>query len=154
MKKEELQRWVNYALENKSLILFDAAYEAYVTEDDVPRSIFEIEGAKSCAIEFRSYSKNAGFTGLRCSYTVVPKELKTKASSGTYVSLNQLWLRRQSTKFNGTAYIIQRAAEAVYSPEGKEEVKGLVNYYLENAKTIREGLREKGWTDVYKRQEE
>jgi LL-diaminopimelate aminotransferase len=146
MKKEELQRWVNYALENKSLILFDAAYEAYVTEDDVPRSIFEIEGAKSCAIEFRSYSKNAGFTGLRCSYTVVPKELKTKASSGTYVSLNQLWLRRQSTKFNGTAYIIQRAAEAVYSPEGKEEVKGLVNYYLENAKTIREGLREKGWT--------
>ncbi|HBX44784.1 LL-diaminopimelate aminotransferase [Limibacterium fermenti] len=146
MTRAQLKKWVDYALENESLILFDAAYEAYITEDDIPHSIFEIEGAKSCAIEFRSFSKNAGFTGLRCSYTVVPKALKTVTSTKKEVSLNALWRRRQSTKFNGTAYIIQRAAEAVYSPEGRKEVRSMVDYYMQNAAIIREGLAEKGWT--------
>lgn len=146
MKKEELKRWVDYALENQSLILFDAAYEAYITEKDIPHSIYEIEGAQMCAIEFRSYSKNAGFTGVRCSYTVVPEALKVKSSDGIEIKLNRLWFRRQSTKFNGTAYLIQRAAEAIYSSEGKKEIRGLVDYYMENAKTIHEALTQKGWT--------
>lgn len=146
MTKTELQKWVDYALENESLILFDAAYEAYITEEDVPHSIYEIENAKRCAIEFRSYSKNAGFTGVRCSYTVVPEGLKTRTSDGKEVLVNRLWNRRQSTKFNGTAYIIQRGAEAVYSPEGKRETKSMVNYYMQNARIIRSGLEEKGWT--------
>lgn len=146
MKKEELAKWVAYANANKSLILFDAAYEAFITEDNVPHSIFEIEGAETCAIEFRSFSKNAGFTGVRCSYTVVPKALKTIASNGKEISFHALWNRRQSTKFNGTPYIVQRAAEAVYSPEGQKETRALVDYYMENAKTIRDGLVAKGWT--------
>lgn len=145
MTKPQLKQWVDYALENKSLILFDAAYEAFITEDDIPHSIFEIEGAEQCAIEFRSFSKNAGFTGLRCSYTVVPKSLKTHTSDGREVSLHSLWNRRQSTKFNGTPYIVQRAAEAVYSPEGQKEIREMVNYYMQNAAIIRSALLSKGW---------
>ena len=145
MTKPQLKQWVDYALKHRSLILFDAAYEAFVTEDDIPRSIFEIEGADRCAIEFRSFSKNAGFTGLRCSYTVVPKALKTIASDGREVSLHKLWNRRQSTKFNGVPYIVQRAAEAVYSPEGQQQTREMVEYYMQNARIIREGLLSKGW---------
>ncbi len=145
MTKPQLKQWVDYALKHRSLILFDAAYEAFVTEDDIPRSIFEIEGADRCAIEFRSFSKNAGFTGLRCSYTVVPKALKTIASDGREVSLHKLWNRRQSTKFNGVPYIVQRAAEAVYSPEGQQQTREMVEYYMQNARIIREGLLLKGW---------
>ena len=146
MKREKLKQWVDWALSNNSLILFDAAYEAYIMDKDVPRSIFEIENADKCAIEFRSFSKNAGFTGLRCSYTVVPKALKTITSNGIEESLNLLWSRRQSTKFNGTPYIVQRAAEAVYSPEGQKEVAELVSYYMNNASLIRNSLLNKGWT--------
>jgi len=146
MTRTELKKWVDWALEHDSLLLFDAAYEAYIQDESIPRSIYEIENAARCAIEFRSYSKNAGFTGMRCSYTVVPKALTTKVSSGEVVSLNDLWSRRQSTKFNGTAYIIQRAAEAVYSPQGQAEVSMMVSYYMQNAAIIREGLIEKGFT--------
>ena len=146
MNREQLKQWVDYALENRSLILFDAAYEAFIQDEDIPRSVYEIEGAKECAIEFRSFSKNAGFTGLRCSYTIVPKALTAKTSEGNDVSVHGLWNRRQSTKFNGTPYIVQRAAEAVYSPEGQEEVHGMVSYYMRNAQMIRNGLAEKGWT--------
>lgn len=146
MKRTELKKWVDYALENNSLILFDAAYEAYIVEEDIPHSIFEIEGAKSCAIEFRSFSKNAAFTGVRCSYAVVPFDLKSRTSGGETVSLNKLWNRRQSTKFNGTPYITQRAAEAVYSPEGQRQTREMVDYYMRNAAVIRDGLLSKGWT--------
>jgi LL-diaminopimelate aminotransferase len=138
--KEELKEWVDYAISNRAVILFDAAYEAYITDPLIPHSIYEIPGADECAIEFRSFSKNAGFTGLRCSYTVIPKRLKV---GGT--SLNSLWNRRHSTKFNGTPYIVQLAAASVYTPEGKAETRGLVEYYLENAKIIREGLKEAGF---------
>lgn len=144
LTKSELKVWVDYALENKALILFDSAYEAYITEDDVPHSIYEIEGAKKVAIEFRSFSKTAGFTGTRCAYTVVPKDLMAYTSKGEKVSLNKLWNRRHTTKFNGVPYIIQRAAEACYSPEGKKQVKDTIEYYLNNAKIIREGLTEQG----------
>lgn len=146
MTKSELAKWVNWALENESLILFDAAYEAYIQDANLPRSIYELENAKRCAIEFRSFSKNAGFTGLRCSYTVVPKELKVRASNGDMVSLHGLWNRRQSTKFNGTPYIVQRAAEAVYSPQGQQETREMVAYYMQNATVIREGLIGRGFT--------
>ncbi len=146
MTKPELKKWVDWALENESLILFDAAYEAYVQDDNLPKSIYEIENAQRCAIEFRSFSKNAGFTGLRCSYTVVPKSLKVRAYNGEMISLHGLWNRRQSTKFNGTAYIVQRAAEAVYSPQGQQETREMVAYYMRNAGIIREGLTCKGWT--------
>lgn len=146
MNRQQLKQWVEYALENKSLILFDAAYEAFIRDEEVPRSIYEIEGATACAIEFRSFSKNAGFTGLRCSYTVVPKALVARSVEGDEVSVHGLWNRRQSTKFNGTPYIVQKAAEAVYSPEGQQEVGEMVAYYMRNAKMIREGLKEKGWT--------
>jgi len=146
LKKEELKAWVDYALENKSVILFDAAYEAFITEDNVPHSIYEIEGAKKVAIEFRSFSKTAGFTGLRCAYTVVPKELKGYTELGEEVSINSLWNRRQCTKFNGVSYVIQKGAEAVYSEEGQEEIKNNIKYYLENARIIREGLQEAGYT--------
>ena len=146
MTKEELKKWVDWALEHGSIILFDAAYEAYVQDENIPRSIYEIDGAEQCAIEFRSFSKNAGFTGVRCSYTVVPKSLKTKASNGEEVSLNNLWSRRQSTKFNGTTYIVQRAAEAVYSLQGQKEMQEMVAYYMQNAQMIRNGLIKKGWT--------
>lgn len=144
--KEHLQKWVDYAKANNSIILFDAAYEAFITAPSLPHSIYEIEGAKECAIEFRSFSKNAGFTGTRCAFTVVPKNLKGKASDGSDVEIWNLWNRRQSTKFNGVSYIVQRGAEAVYSPEGKAQIKELVNFYLENAKIIREELTKAGLT--------
>ena len=140
-KKADLQKWVDYANEKKAVIIFDAAYEAYITEDDVPHSIYECDGAKTCAIEIRSFSKNAGFTGTRLGFTVVPKELKD--SDGT--SLNALWARRHGTKFNGAPYIIQKAGEAVYSPEGIEQTKEMVARYMENAKIIVEGLKEAGY---------
>ncbi len=145
LKKEQLKVWVDYAIENKCLILFDAAYEAYIQETDVPRSIYEIEGAKKVAIEFRSFSKTAGFTGTRCAYTIIPKELEAYTENGEKVQLNKLWNRRHTTKFNGVPYIIQRAAEAVYSEEGKKQVSELVNYYMTNAKIIRESLAELGF---------
>lgn len=144
LTRAQLKVWVDYARENNVLILFDGAYEAYMTEDDVPHSIYEIEGAKDVAIEFRSFSKTAGFTGTRCAYTVVPKTVFGYTKSGEKVSLNKLWNRRHTTKFNGVPYIIQRAAEACYSPEGKKQVKAVVEYYLANAKIIREGLTEQG----------
>lgn len=146
MTREELKKWVDWALEQKSLILFDAAYEAFIRDETIPRSIYEIEGASRCAIEFRSFSKNAGFTGLRCSYTVVPKELKVTTANGKEVSLHHLWNRRQSTKFNGTAYVVQRAAEAVYSPQGQQEMQGMIESYMQNAAVIRNGLMDKGYT--------
>ena len=145
MTKSELKRWVDWALENNSLIHFDSAYEAYIQDENVPKSIYEIENAERCAIEFRSFSKNAGFTGLRCSYTVVPMSLKTKLANGTEININKLWNRRQSTKFNGTPYIVQRAAEAIYTTEGQREVKEMVAYYMNNANIIRQGLINKGW---------
>lgn len=140
-KKVDLQKWVDYANEKNAVIIYDAAYEAYITEDDVPHSIYECDGAKTCAIEIRSFSKNAGFTGTRLGFTVVPKELKD--SDGT--SLNALWARRHGTKFNGAPYIIQRAGEAVYSEEGKQQTKEMVARYMENAKIIVEGLKEAGY---------
>ena len=145
LTKIQLKMWVDYALQHKSLILFDAAYEAFISDDDVPHSIYEIEGAKQVAIEFRSFSKTAGFTGLRCGYTVVPKEL-TCMIGRTSFSLNNLWRRRQSTKFNGTAYIIQRAAEAVFSDEGQAQIKETITYYMENARIIKECLENMGLT--------
>ena len=138
--KEHLQAWVDYAKAHGSIIFFDAAYEAFITDPALPHSIYEIEGAKDCAIEFRSFSKNAGFTGTRCALTVVPKTLKGKASDGSEVELWKLWNRRQSTKFNGVSYIVQRGAEAVYSPEGQAQVKELVGFYMDNAQIIREKL--------------
>ena len=142
--KAHLQAWVDYAKANGSIIFFDAAYEAFITDPTLPHSIYEIEGARDCAIEFRSFSKNAGFTGTRCALTVVPKTLKGKAADGSEVELWKLWNRRQSTKFNGVSYIVQRGAEAVYSTEGQQQVKGLVNFYMENAKIIREQLTAAG----------
>lgn len=144
LTREQLKVWVDYALKNKVLILFDSAYEAFITEDDVPHSIYEIESAKEVAIEFRSFSKTAGFTGTRCAYTVVPKALMGYTKSGEKVSLNKLWNRRHTTKFNGVPYIIQRGAEACYSVEGKEQVKATIDYYLNNAKIIREGVTAQG----------
>lgn len=141
LTREQLKKWVDYALENDSIILFDAAYNAYITEDDVPRSIFEIPGAKECAIEFRSFSKTAGFTGTRCGYIVLPKTVTGKTAEGKRQALNPLWNRRHTTKFNGTAYIVQRGAEAVFSPEGQQQVKEMIGYYMENARIIREGLQ-------------
>ncbi|MGB3509069.1 MAG: LL-diaminopimelate aminotransferase [Microcoleaceae cyanobacterium] len=142
--KEYLKSWVNYAKANNAIILFDAAYEAFITDASLPHSIYEIEGARECAIEFRSFSKNAGFTGTRCALTVVPKNLKGKAADGSDVELWKLWNRRQSTKFNGVSYIVQRGAEAVYSEEGKAQVKELVGFYLENAKIICSQLQAAG----------
>lgn len=146
LTKQQLKHWVDYALENKSLILFDAAYEAFITEEDVPHSIYEIEGAKEVAIEFRSFSKTAGFTGVRCGYTVVPKELKGFDKQGQEHSINILWNRRQSTKFNGTAYIVQRGAEAIYSSEGQKQIKETILYYMENARIIKNNLEMVGLT--------
>ena len=128
------------------MILFDAAYEAFIQEADVPHSIYEIEGAKKCAIEFRSFSKTAGFTGTRCGLTIIPKSVLATNEKGEKVQLNKLWNRRQCTKFNGTAYVIQRAAEAVYSEEGKKQVKDMIDYYITNAKIIRNGLEAAGYT--------
>ena len=141
LNKDQLQKWVDFALTKGSVIIYDAAYEAYISEDDVPHSIYECDGAKKCAIEMRSFSKNAGFTGTRLGFTVIPKELTCDG-----VSLNSLWARRHGTKFNGAPYIIQRAGEAVYSPEGKEQTKEQIAYYMNNAKIIREGLTNAGYT--------
>ena len=144
LTKAELKKWVDYALSHDALILFDAAYEAYIREDDIPHSIFEIEGAKRCAIEFRSFSKTAGFTGVRCGYTVIPKEVTATTATGERVALNAMWNRRQCTKFNGTSYITQRGAEAIYSKEGKQQVRETIDYYMENARIMREGLTAAG----------
>lgn len=146
LTKTQLTEWVKYALANDALILFDAAYEAFIQEDDVPHSIYEIDGAKRCAIEFRSFSKTAGFTGTRCGFTVIPKDVTAVGMNGEKVQLNRLWNRRQCTKFNGTAYVIQRAAEAVYSEDGKMQVKDTIDYYMTNAKIIRNGLEAAGYT--------
>jgi LL-diaminopimelate aminotransferase len=142
--KAHLKAWVDYAKANGSIIFFDAAYEAFITDPDLPHSIYEIEGARDCAIEFRSFSKNAGFTGTRCALTVVPKTLTAKAADGSDVQVWQLWNRRQSTKFNGVSYIVQRGAEAVYSPEGQSQIQALVAFYMDNAKIIREQLTAAG----------
>lgn len=146
MDREEVEKWVHYAKENKSIILYDSAYEAFVEDKNVPRSIFEIEGAKEVAIEFRSFSKTAGFTGMRCAYTIVPKQVKAYTEKGEAVFLNALWNRRQCTKFNGVSYIIQRGAEAIYSEEGQKQIQENIAYYKENAKIIREGLIKAGFT--------
>lgn len=145
LKKAELQKFVDYAKENDAIILFDAAYEVFITEPDIPHSIYELEGAKDVAIEFRSYSKTAGFTGIRCAYTVVPKTVFGKDSKENKVSLNKLWNRRTTTKFNGASYIVQRAAEATYSEEGRKQILENIKYYQENAKIIKEGLKEAGY---------
>ncbi|MEO1210627.1 MAG: LL-diaminopimelate aminotransferase [Cyanobacteria bacterium J06638_20] len=144
--RDYLKTWVDYARANDAIIFFDAAYEAFITDPDIPHSIYEIEGARDCAIEFRSFSKNAGFTGTRCALTVVPKSLKAKASDGSAVELWPLWNRRQSTKFNGVSYVVQRGAEAVYSDAGQAQVKQLISFYLENARIIREKLTAAGFT--------
>ncbi|MCP4510480.1 MAG: LL-diaminopimelate aminotransferase, partial [Fuerstiella sp.] len=144
--RETLQKWVDYARANNSLIMFDAAYEAFISDDAIPRSIYEIDGAREVAIEFRSFSKNAGFTGVRCAFTVVPKELQVTASCGTQVSLHQLWNRRQSTKFNGASFIIQKGAAAAYSPEGRRQTKQLIDFYMTNARSLKEGLEAVGIT--------
>ena len=141
-----MEEWVNYANKNKSLILFDAAYEAFVQDSDIPHSIYEIDGAKNCAIEFRSFSKNAGFTGVRCAYTVIPKNLSGLNSKGEKIDLWSLWNRRQCTKFNGVSYIVQRGAEAIYSTEGKKEVDNLIKFYMENAKIMKNKLQSAGFT--------
>ncbi len=143
---DQLTKWVEYAQANKAIILYDAAYEAYISEDNVPHSIYEIPGAKSCAVEFRSFSKNGGFTGTRCAYTVVPKELKAQTAAGEWKELHALWNRRMSTKFNGVSYPIQRAAEALYSDEGKAQVAALVEHYMGNAKILREAATAAGLT--------
>ena len=144
--REQLKGWVDYALKHNALILFDAAYEAFIQDPSLPHSIFEIEGARQCAIEFRSFSKNAGFTGTRCALTVVPKGLTGTSASGEEVELWGLWNRRQSTKFNGVSYIVQRGAEAVYSEAGQAEVKALISFYMENAAIIRRELSAAGLT--------
>ncbi len=144
LSKQELKKWVDYALANDTLILYDAAYEAYIQDPNIPHSIYEIRGAKKVAIEFRSFSKTAGFTGIRCGYTVVPKELTAATLDGERIQLNKLWNRRQSTKFNGTSYITQKGAEAVFSPEGKEQIREIINYYMTNAKIMKEGLESIG----------
>ena len=145
LTKEELQKWVNYALEHQSLILYDAAYEAYIQETDIPHSIYELEGARRCAIELRSFSKTAGFTGVRCGYTVIPQELTATTSSGEKIKLNALWNRRQCTKFNGTSYITQRGAEAIYTSEGKQQVRKTIDYYMANARTMKTALQRMGY---------
>lgn len=146
LTKEELKKWIDYAKENNSVILYDAAYEAFITEENIPHSIYEVEGAKEVAIEFRSYSKTAGFTGVRCAYVVISKELKGKTKDGEEVSYNKLWNRRTCTKFNGVSYIVQKAAEATYSEEGRKQIQENINYYLENARIIKQGLEKAGFT--------
>ena len=146
--KDEMRKWVNYALKNDSLILFDAAYQAYIQDPDIPHSIYEIRGARKCAVEFRSFSKTAGFTGIRCGYTIVPKDLTLSDLEDNRISANKLWLRRQCTKFNGTSYVSQRAAEAIYSPEGKEQIQQTIDYYMDNARRMLSMLRSLGY-EVY-----
>ena len=145
LNKKELKKWIQYAKKNNSIIFFDSAYEAFITEDDIPHSIYEIEGAKEVAIEFKSFSKTAGFTGLRCAYIVIPKELKGVTIKGEKISINKLWNRRVCTKFNGVSYIIQKAAEAIYTSQGKKQIQENINYYLENAHIIKEGLQNLGF---------
>ena len=144
--KENLKQWVDYALANEAVLFFDAAYEAFITEPGIPRSIYEIEGAEKCAIEFRSFSKTAGFTGVRCALTVIPEALMARTADGELSSLNKLWNRRQSTKFNGVSYPVQKAAAAVYSDEGWAQIQETIDYYMENARLIREGLQAAGLT--------
>ncbi len=144
LSRAELAKWIDYALSHRAIILFDAAYEAYVTSADIPRSIYELPGADRCAIEFRSFSKTAGFTGLRCGFTVVPHNLYGYDSEGNQIPLHSLWLRRQTTKFNGASYPVQRAAEAIYSPEGKAQVRDTISYYLNNASLLRQALNDAG----------
>jgi len=144
--KETLKQWVDYAKANDSIILYDAAYEAFITEADIPHSIYEIEGARDVAIEFRSFSKNAGFTGTRCAFTVVPKGLSGKTSTGESTEIHPIWNRRHCTKFNGVSYPIQRGAEAAYSDAGQEQIGSLISFYLENARLLREGLTAAGIT--------
>lgn len=144
LTRPRLKAWVDYARENGCIILFDSAYEAYISSLEVPHSIFEIEGAREVAIEFRSFSKTAGFTGLRCGYTVVPKDLKGVDADGNEVELRKLWNRRQTTKFNGASYVIQRGAEAIYTPEGRREIQKSIDYYMHNAKLLREGVASLG----------
>lgn len=148
LSRNQLRQWVDYAIENDVIIFYDAAYEAYIQSDDVPHSIYEIEGAKRVAVEFHSYSKTAGFTGVRCGYTVVPKEVTAMTVEGERVALNPLWNRRQSTKFNGTSYLSQRAAEAIYTPDGKRQVKDTISYYMDNARLMRDALESMGY-EVY-----
>lgn len=148
LTRDELKAWVDYALLNESVIIFDSAYESFVRDENLPRSIYEIEGAKKVAIEVRSYSKTAGFTGLRCGYTVVPHELKGKLADGTEVELRKLWLRRQTTKFNGASYVVQRGAQAIYSEEGKKEVKENIDYYLRNSELLCEEMKKLGLTAI------
>ena len=146
LTKEELKKWVDYAKENNSIILYDSAYEAFITEPDIPHTIYEVEGAKDVAIEFRSFSKTAGFTGLRCAYVVIPKEVKGYTNDGKEIEIRKLWNRRTCTKFNGVSYIVQKAAEATYTPEGRKEIMENIAYYMENAKIIKQGLEEAGFT--------
>ena len=146
MTRDALKRWVDYARREEAVLLYDAAYVGYIRDSEIPHSIFEIEGAREVAIEFRSFSKLAGFTGTRCAFTVVPKELEGRAANGDRVGLNALWLRRQSTKFNGVPYIVQRGAAAVYTDEGKRQVQALIDFYMDNARIIREGLEAIGLT--------
>ena len=138
--RAELTQWVEWARRHQAVLLYDAAYEAYIRDPDIPHSIFEIDGAREVAIEFRSFSKTAGFTGTRCAFAVVPKELTGRAADGSAVSLHALWFRRQSTKFNGAPYVIQKAAAAVYTPDGQKQVREAIDFYMENARIIREGL--------------
>ena len=146
--RDELRKWVNYAIKNDALIFYDAAYEAYIQDEDIPHSIYEIKGARKVAVEFHSFSKTAGFTGIRCGYTVVPKELTVATLKGERIPLNHLWNRRQCTKFNGTSYVSQRAAEAIYTPEGKAQVKATIDYYMNNARTMYNTLTDLG-LEVY-----
>lgn len=146
LTKEQLKKWVDYAKENNSIILYDGAYEAFITDEKIPHSIYEIEGAKDVAIEFRSFSKVAGFTGVRCSYVVIPKQLNGYTKNNEKVSIHKLWNRRVCTKFNGVSYVVQRAAEATYTKEGKEQIKENIKYYIENARIIKQGLEEAGFT--------
>ena len=146
LTKSEMQKWVDYANHHNSLLLFDAAYEAFIQDEDVPHSIYELDGSRNCAIEFRSFSKNAGFTGVRCAYTVIPKTLNGINSSGEEINLWSLWNRRQCTKFNGVSYIVQRGAEAVYSNQGKIELNKLIEFYMNNADIMRNKLQMAGFT--------
>jgi LL-diaminopimelate aminotransferase len=144
IERAQLARWVNYALAHQAIILYDAAYEAYITEPGIPRSIFEVPGARECAIEFRSFSKHGGFTGTRCAFTVVPKSLLASTSDGRRSALHPLWNRRMSTKFNGVSYLVQRAAAALYTPEGKAQVRSLIQHYMGNARLLRQGAAAAG----------
>jgi len=144
LTREQLKQWVNYAIKNEALIFFDAAYEAYIQHDDVPHSIYEIKGARKVAVEFHSYSKTAGFTGVRCGYTIVPKEVTASTLTGERLPLNPLWNRRQCTKFNGTSYLSQRAAEAIYTPEGRQQVQQTIGYYMQNARHMKQVLSQIG----------